>query len=117
MSRRRVPDLTVLAVPFYFGSMALEHRRLKRRAEQEGPSSSDYEPKDTAANLAMGVGSLLVPFLWGPLVERVAPQRGRIGKALIGLAAGAAAVTTLADRRVRRGEDHDGRAAAVARVG
>ena len=65
----------------------------------------------------MGVASLLVPFVAGPAIKRVAPQRSRIGKVLLGLAAGAAAVTTIADRRLRRGEDPDGRAAAVARLG
>ena len=58
----------------------------------------------------MGVASLLVPFVAGPAIKRVAPQRSRIGKVLLGLAAGAAAVTTIADRRLRRGEDPDGRA-------
>ena len=117
MRKLRSIDLTVAAVPFYFASMGAEHWRLRRRAARGTPSSSDYERNDTLANLAMGVASLLVPFVAGPVIKRVAPQRSRVGKGLLVLAAGAAAATTVADRRVRAGRDPDGRAAAVARVG
>ena len=112
-------DLTVGAVPFYFSSMGLEAWLLKRRADREGPSSSDYERDDTLANLAMGLASLTVPLATRALSERIAPQRSRVGKGLIALAAGAVVVTTFADRKARRAEsidDYD-QARAVARVG
>ncbi len=112
-------DLTVGAIPFYFSSMGAEAWYLKRRAEREGPSSSDYERDDTLANLAMGVLSLTVPLATRALSERIAPQRGKIGKGIVALAAGAAAVTTWADRRARRAatEEEREQARAIARVG
>jgi len=94
-------DLTVAATPVYFGTMGLEHEVLKRRAEREGPSPADYTPEDTKASLAMGVLSLVVPLATGALAERIAPQRSKVGKGLIALAAGAAAATTIADRAKR----------------
>ena len=95
-------DLTAVATPGYFASMGLEHWLLKRRAEKLGPTAADYEKGDTLANLAMGTASLLVPLLSHRVAEKVAPQRSKAGKALIGLAAGAAVATTVADRIVRR---------------
>ena len=91
-------DPTVLAVPFYFASMEAERRHLRRRAELEGPSSADYTPPDTAASLAMGLGSLVVPLATHLLAQRVVPGKGRFGRALVGTAVGAALVTTVADR-------------------
>jgi sterol desaturase/sphingolipid hydroxylase (fatty acid hydroxylase superfamily) len=109
-------DLTVGAVPVYFGSMALERWLLARRAEREGPSSSDYERSDTIANLAMGAASLAIPMLTAAVADRIAPQRSKVGKGLIALAAVAGVATTLADRRLARDPD-DERARRVARVG
>ena len=91
-------DATVLAIPFYFGSMEAERRALRRRAEVEGPSAADYERNDTIASLSMGVGSQLMPFAAGALAKRVTPGRGRFGKALVGTAVTAAVLTTIADR-------------------
>ncbi len=109
-----------MATPGYFASMGLEQWLLKRRAERIGPTAADYEKGDTLANLAMGTASLLVPMVTYPLAERIAPQKSKIGKGLIALAAGAAVATTVADRVVRRrkarGERHV-QAEAVARYG
>ena len=91
-------DPTVVAIPFYFGSMEAERRYLKRRAEQAGPSAADYTKDDTAASLTMGVASLVVPLAAHLLVQHVVPGKGRFGRLLVGTALGAAAVTTLADR-------------------
>jgi sterol desaturase/sphingolipid hydroxylase (fatty acid hydroxylase superfamily) len=91
-------DLTVAAIPFYFGSMEAERRWLRRRAEREGPSPADYTGPDAAASLAMGVGSLVVPLATGALVRHVAPGSGRWAKALVGTAVSAAVATTVADR-------------------
>ena len=112
-------DLTVGAIPFYFSSMGAEAWYLKRRAERDGPSTSDYERDDTLANLAMGTLSLVIPLATRAVADRIAPQRSKVGKSLVALAAGAAAVTTLADRRARRAASEDEReqARAVARVG
>jgi sterol desaturase/sphingolipid hydroxylase (fatty acid hydroxylase superfamily) len=94
-------DATVVAIPFYFGSMEAERRWLKRRAEAEGPSAADYERSDTIASLSMGVGSLVLPLAVHALVKHVTPGRGRFGKALVGTAIGAAVATTVADRLAR----------------
>jgi sterol desaturase/sphingolipid hydroxylase (fatty acid hydroxylase superfamily) len=98
-------DPTVLAIPFYFGSMEVERRHLRRRAARVGPTAADYTPEDTQASLAMGVASLVVPLAAHLLVRHVVPGKGRYGKALVGTALGAAAVTTVADRLA--GHDSD----------
>jgi sterol desaturase/sphingolipid hydroxylase (fatty acid hydroxylase superfamily) len=91
-------DPTVLAIPFYFGSMEAERRYLRKRADASGPTAADYTPEDTKASLAMGMGSLVVPLASHLLVQHVIPGKGRYAKALLGVAAGAAVVTTVADR-------------------
>ncbi len=99
-------DLTVAAVPGYFGSMAWERQVLQRRAARIGPSAADYERRDTTANLAMGTLSLGAPFLANAVRKRVGfgggPGTGRWARALVGTAAGAAVVTSVADVVVRR---------------
>ncbi len=95
-------DLTVLAVPFYFASMAAEYRWLRRRAEAGHPSAGDYERRDTVASLTMGTLSLVLPLVVPRLLRPFTPGRGRLGKALVGTAAGAVVATTVADAVVRR---------------
>jgi len=90
-------DLTVAATPAYFATMGAERLYLKKRAEREGPSAADYEKRDTIASLSMGVGSLLAPLVVPRLLKPFTPGRGRFGKALVGVAVGAVAVTTIAD--------------------
>jgi len=94
-------DLTAVATPGYFASMGIENALLKKRAERIGPTAADYERGDTLANLAMGTASLLIPMVTYPLAERIAPQRSKVGKALIAAAIGAGVATTVADRVVR----------------
>ncbi len=62
-------DLTVLAVPFYFVTMAAEHLWLRRRAAARGGGAGDYERRDTIASLSMGVGSLVVPLIMPKLLR------------------------------------------------
>jgi len=108
-------DLTVAAIPAYFATMGGEHWWLRRRAKRRRASTpSDYEPSDTAASLAMGVASLVVPLATGAIARRVAPQRSVAGKALVGVAVIAGGVTVVADRL--RSDRRDGRAASVARI-
>lgn len=90
-------DLTVVAIPFYFGSMEAERRRLQREAAAGRPSAADYTPPDTAASLAMGVGSLLLPLATSALMRQVVPGKGRHPKLLVRTAVTAAVATTLAD--------------------
>jgi sterol desaturase/sphingolipid hydroxylase (fatty acid hydroxylase superfamily) len=98
-------DLTVLAVPFYFATMAVEYAWLRRRSARLGPSAGDYERRDTVASLAMGVGSLVAPLVGPRLLRPFTPGRGRYGRALVLGALGAVAVTTVADRVARAGAD------------
>ena len=97
-----VVDLTVVAVPGYFAAMGLEYLAQRRRsARGAAPTAGDYERRDTLASLAMGSLSLLAPFVVPRLLRPVTPGRGRFAKAAIGVAIGAAAVTTVADAVVR----------------
>jgi sterol desaturase/sphingolipid hydroxylase (fatty acid hydroxylase superfamily) len=91
-------DLTQAATPGYFATMGIEHQVLKRRAARRGPSPADYERNDTRTSLAMGVLSLVAPFVAAKVLAPFVPGRGRYGKALVATALGAAAVTTVADR-------------------
>ena len=95
-------DLTVAAVPMYFGSIAVEQRALKRRAEIEGPSQGDYERRDTLTSLAMGTGSLIAPYVARPLVAAIRPKAGRYGKAAVAAVVGTAVATQIADVVARR---------------
>lgn len=108
-------DLTVVAIPFYFGSMGAEYLWLRShpvdgtRAFADGadgeagarPRAGLYERKDTIASLSMGVGSLVVPLVMPKLLGPLVPGRGRHGRLLLTCALGAAAVTSLADVVVR----------------
>lgn len=101
-------DLTVAAVPAFFGTMAAEHRYLKRiHADDYGVEPSDYTPEDTKASLAMGVGSLVAPFVVPRLLRPLTPGRGRHGRKLLTVVAGAAVVTTVADGVVRKLDERD----------
>ena len=97
-------DLTVVAIPYYFGTMGAEYAYLKKTGADRPPSGGDYERNDTLASLAMGVGSLLAPLTLKKLVEPVTPGKGKYGKALVVGALGAAVVTTVADAVARRQE-------------
>ncbi|MGC9961031.1 MAG: sterol desaturase family protein [Acidimicrobiales bacterium] len=94
-------DLTVVAIPIYFGSMGAEYLWLRDRSDELDGSPALYERKDTVASLTMGVGSLLGPLVMPKLMRQLVPGKGRYGKVLVGTALGAAAVTTLADLLVR----------------
>jgi sterol desaturase/sphingolipid hydroxylase (fatty acid hydroxylase superfamily) len=98
-------DLTVVAVPFYFGGMAIEYLWLRHRSIDVGPRAGDYERRDTLASLAMGVGSLVAPMVVPKLLRPLTPGRGRYGKAIVAVALGAAALTTVADLVVQRSGD------------
>lgn len=104
MGAARAParDLTVLAVPFYFAGMAVEYVWLRRRAGRRGPSAGQYERRDTVASLAMGTASLVAPFVVPQVLRPFRLGHGRSGRVVVGLALGAAAVTTAADQVVRR---------------
>ncbi len=106
-------DLTVVAIPFYFGSMGAEYVFLHNKEAKEPPSVSRigrdisagvYERPDTIASLTMGVGSLVMPLVMPRLLRPFTPGRGKLGRALLLTALGAAAVTTIADEIAKRSE-------------
>lgn len=91
-------DLTVVAIPFYIGSIEWERRQLQRRAELHGASPADYTRGDTLASLTMGLASLLAPLVASRLVAKIVPGQGKYGRVLVTTALATAAVTTVADR-------------------
>ncbi len=101
-------DLTVLAIPGFFGSMAYEARWLARRAETEGPSPVDYTREDTIASLAMGTGSLVVPLLARRFSNNFAAGTGRWAKPLLGIAAAGAVTAIIADAVARAHDQEPG---------
>src|SRR5690348_17297734 len=89
-------DPTVVAVPFYFATMALEHVANRRRAARNGPSAGDYERQDTIASLSMGVISLIAPLVAPKILKPFTPGRGRHGRTVVKGAVTAFAVTSVA---------------------
>jgi sterol desaturase/sphingolipid hydroxylase (fatty acid hydroxylase superfamily) len=104
--------------------MDLERRYLQRR-DAGAPSAATYTGPDTNASLTMGTLSLVVPLLTRPVMRRLAPQRSRAGRVLLGAGLAAAAATTVADavtrrRRTASGGDAtagEGVAARISRIG
>jgi hypothetical protein len=92
-------DLTVVAVPGYFGSMAAERAWLRRRAAVRGPSPADYERRDTLTSLTMGTASLVAPVVLPILLRPVVTGRGR--RALMAATVAGAVVAAVADRAAR----------------
>jgi sterol desaturase/sphingolipid hydroxylase (fatty acid hydroxylase superfamily) len=97
-------DLTVIAIPYYFGTMGAEYAYLKQQAKTREPIGGDYERRDTLASLTMGTASLLAPLAWKKVLAPVAPGTGRYRKVLVGAAAGAAVIATVADVLAARDE-------------
>jgi sterol desaturase/sphingolipid hydroxylase (fatty acid hydroxylase superfamily) len=97
-----VQDLTVVAIPFYFGGMAVEYLWLRRDASRRDTTAVGYERRDTLASLAMGVGSLLAPLIVPHLLAPITPGKGRWGRLTVAVVAAGAAATAVADCVVRR---------------
>jgi sterol desaturase/sphingolipid hydroxylase (fatty acid hydroxylase superfamily) len=98
-------DLTVVAIPYYFGTMGAEYAYLRSQAKDRAPTGGDYEWHDTLASLTMGTASLLAPMFWKKVLAPVAPGSGRYRKVLVGAAAGAVLAATVADVLAKRDED------------
>jgi sterol desaturase/sphingolipid hydroxylase (fatty acid hydroxylase superfamily) len=101
-------DLTIMAIPGFFGSMGYEAWWLKRRAEREGPSLVDYEWHDTLASLSMGVGNLIIPVATKRLSRNFELCRGRWARPMIGVAGAAALTAVVADAIARAGDQEAG---------
>jgi sterol desaturase/sphingolipid hydroxylase (fatty acid hydroxylase superfamily) len=103
------PDLTVLAIPAFVGAMGAEFWWQRKHPAAPGEDrAGDYELNDTIASLAMGIGSLIAPFVTGPIIHRLYPGRTRAGNVLVGLGVAAGVATTVGDV-LRRRADHGGR--------
>ena len=84
-------DLTVLAIPAYVGAIGAEYAWQRRHPVPPGTRAGDYQLADTLASLAMGVGSLVAPFVAtaarprharaGPVREGADGRRRRAGLA------------------------------------
>ncbi|MCB0976425.1 MAG: hypothetical protein KDB02_03095, partial [Acidimicrobiales bacterium] len=90
-------DLTLVAIPGYFGTMGAEYLWLRSQRDQREPTPGDYEWRDTLTSLLMGQASLFAPMVFDKLLAPVTPGKGRYAKALVGVAVGAAAAVTIAD--------------------
>ncbi len=93
-------DLTVLAIPMYFGGMAGE--ALLLRSGRGAPQAVGYESRDTVTSLAMGTASLLAPLIVRPAVAQLRPKAGRYGTAALGVLGAGAIATEVATRVARR---------------
>ncbi|CAM4029891.1 sterol desaturase family protein [Janibacter anophelis] len=97
------PDLTVLAIPAFIGAMGAELWWQRRHPAAPGEDrAGDYELNDTIASLSMGIGSLVAPFVTGPLLRRLTPGSAKGGAALLAVGAAAGAATTIGDVLRRR---------------
>lgn len=97
------PDLTVLAIPAFVGAMGAELWWQRRHPAAPGEErAGDYELNDTIASLSMGIGSLVAPFVTGPLLRRLTPGSAKGGAALLAVGAAAGAATTIGDVLRRR---------------
>lgn len=95
-------DLTVAAIPVFFGAMGAEYAWQRRHPVPAGTRAGDYQLADTLASLSMGVGSLVAPYVTKRLLDPVTPGVGRFAKVLIGVGAAAGLATTVADVLSRR---------------
>jgi sterol desaturase/sphingolipid hydroxylase (fatty acid hydroxylase superfamily) len=98
-------DLTVAAIPAFFGAMAAEYAWQRRHPVPAGTRAGDYQLADTLASLSMGVGSLVAPYVAKRVLDPVTPGVGRFAKALIGIGAAAGVATTVGDMLLRRARE------------
>ena len=97
-------DLTVAAIPFYFGSMEAERRWLRDRADDPAYDRAQFERRDTIANLAMGTASLFAPIVTAGLHRHLELGRGRLARPVLALGLAAGVATTVADQVNRRSD-------------
>jgi len=95
-------DLTVLATPFYYASMAAEHRWLKAHHNDPAYDAGQFERRDTTANLTMAHLSVIVPFVNKRLRKHLELGKGRAAVPVLAASAAAAVTTLAADALARR---------------
>jgi sterol desaturase/sphingolipid hydroxylase (fatty acid hydroxylase superfamily) len=94
-------DLTVAAIPAFFGAMVAEYVWQRRHPVPAGTRAGDYQLADTLASLSMGVGSLAAPYVAKRVLDPVTPGVGRFAKVLVGVGAAAGLATTIGDVLLR----------------
>jgi sterol desaturase/sphingolipid hydroxylase (fatty acid hydroxylase superfamily) len=94
-------DLTVAAIPAFFGAMIAEYVWQRRHPVPAGTRAGDYQLADTLASLSMGVGSLAAPYVAKRVLDPVTPGVGRFAKVLVGVGAAAGLATTIGDVLLR----------------
>jgi sterol desaturase/sphingolipid hydroxylase (fatty acid hydroxylase superfamily) len=104
LRKQALVDLTVIAIPGYFGSIGAEYLWLKNHRDERGPTPADYEWRDTLVSLGMGQLSLFAPMVVKKILDPVKPGTGRYAKALVGVAAGAAVAVSIADLLAQRAD-------------
>jgi len=95
-------DLTVAAIPAFIGAMGAELLWQRSHPVEPGTRAGDYQLADTVASLAMGLGSLVAPYVARKVLDPVTPGRGRHGGKLLVLGATTAVLTTVGDVARRR---------------
>lgn len=94
-------DVSLAAIPFYFATMGAEAAWHRRHRSPGNVSPGDYERNDTLTSLAMGIGSLVVPFATRPLMRQFELGSGRWVRPALVVTAGAAFTAVAADAVVR----------------
>ena len=93
-------DLTVAAIPYFFGTMGWEAIHQRNRRERTGvETAGDYERMDTITSLTMGTVSLVMPFVAAPFMKRFDVLAGRYRGAILGIAGSAAVAAVETDKQ------------------
>jgi sterol desaturase/sphingolipid hydroxylase (fatty acid hydroxylase superfamily) len=95
-------DLTVAAIPAFIGAMGAEYLWQRSHPVEPGTRAGDYQLADTVASLAMGVGSLVAPYVAKKVLDPVTPGVGRHARTLLAVGAATAVLTTVGDVVRRR---------------
>jgi sterol desaturase/sphingolipid hydroxylase (fatty acid hydroxylase superfamily) len=95
-------DLTVAAIPAFIGAMGAEYLWQRSHPVEPGTRAGDYQLADTVASLAMGVGSLVAPYVAKKVLDPVTPGVGRHVRTLLAVGAATAVLTTVGDVVRRR---------------
>jgi sterol desaturase/sphingolipid hydroxylase (fatty acid hydroxylase superfamily) len=98
-------DLTVAAIPAFIGAMGAEYLWQRSHPVEPGTRAGDYQLADTVASLAMGVGSLVAPYVAKKVLDPVTPGVGRHARTLLAVGAATAVLTTVGDVVRRRLKD------------
>ncbi|NLA34322.1 MAG: sterol desaturase family protein [Actinobacteria bacterium] len=94
-------DPTIFAGPGFIGSMFVEQRWLSKRADDPQLAAAQYERHDATANIALALGSVAAPLVFSLVRPHLDARTGKAGRALLKVAAAAAATATVGDAVAR----------------